>query len=126
MLIQNIGNMGQDMRAGNSAHAPVPVDTAQHTETLPQPAAQATPAVKATGKLTSSELQNMVDGINRTMKQMNNTLQFSVDQESQRTVIKVLDSETGDVIRQFPSDEALAISQSIEQLRQGILLKQKA
>jgi len=37
-----------------------------------------------------------------------------------------VDTETGDVIRQFPSEDMLAISRSIDRFQQGLLLKQKA
>lgn len=40
-------------------------------------------------------------------------LQFSVDQESGRTVVTVRDRSTGEVIRQIPDAEALRIAQSI-------------
>ncbi|MBZ0068923.1 MAG: flagellar protein FlaG, partial [Thiobacillus sp.] len=38
----------------------------------------------------------------------------------------MLDTSTGQLIRQYPSEEALAISRGIEQFQQGLLLKQKA
>jgi len=69
----------------------------------------------------------VVDDINRTMKSMNKNLEFSVDKDSNRTVVNMVDVDTGEVIRQFPSEEALAISRSIdEQLKQGMFIKQKA
>jgi hypothetical protein len=40
--------------------------------------------------------------------------------------VKMLDTSTGQLIRQYPSEEALAISRGIEQFQQGLLLKQKA
>jgi len=68
----------------------------------------------------------VVDGINKTLLQSNKNIQFSVDSDTKKTVIKLTDTETGDVIRQYPSKEALAIAQSIDQIQQGLLLKQKA
>jgi flagellar protein FlaG len=108
----------------------VSVDTAQITDTAPTTAApqpvESAVSSKPVAKPTTAQLQGVVDDINRTMKSMNKNLEFSVDKESNRTVVKMLDSETGEVIRQFPSEEALGIAQSIEQMRQGMLLKQKA
>lgn len=72
------------------------------------------------------KLQNIVDGINRALKQADKNLEFSIDEDTKKAVIKLVDSETGDVIREFPSKEALAISHAIEQMQQGLLLKQKA
>ncbi|QLQ02359.1 MAG: flagellar protein FlaG [Thiobacillus sp.] len=41
-------------------------------------------------------------------------------------MVKMVDTSTGQLIRQFPSEETLAISRGIEQFQQGLLLKQKA
>lgn len=37
-------------------------------------------------------------------------LEFSIDEDSGRNVVKVIDSDSGDVIRQFPSEEVLKLS----------------
>jgi flagellar protein FlaG len=37
-----------------------------------------------------------------------------------------MDSSTGEVIRQYPSEETLAISRNIEHFQQGLLLTKKA
>ena len=47
------------------------------------------------------------------------TVNFSVEQELDRVVIKVMDSETKSVIRQIPSEELIAINKRIQALRQG-------
>lgn len=47
----------------------------------------------------------------------NRQLDFSVDEDSQRRVIRVLDGETGDVIRQIPSDEVLKLAERIKELQ---------
>ena len=53
------------------------------------------------------------------------SLAFSVEQLSGKTVVKVTDSETGQVLRQIPSDEMLSLAQTINSM-QGLLLSQKA
>ncbi|MGJ7914687.1 flagellar protein FlaG [Massilia sp. LXY-6] len=52
-------------------------------------------------------------------------LRFSIDEESGKTVVKIVDSATQEVLRQFPSAEALALSHSIDKM-QGLLLREKA
>ncbi|MDO8292489.1 MAG: flagellar protein FlaG [Gallionella sp.] len=76
----------------------------------------------------SGQLQNAVDGINLAMRQANQNLEFSVDTSTNKPVVKMVDTQTGDLIRQFPSEETLAIARSIDQFlqRQGLLLSQKA
>lgn len=72
------------------------------------------------------ELKVAVDAINQSMQQSNLNLQFSVDNSSQKTVVKMVDTSTGELIRQFPTEATLAISQQIEQFQQGLLLTQQA
>lgn len=54
-----------------------------------------------------------------------NALSFSLDEEAGRLVIKITDAETGEVIRQIPPEEAVAIARSLEKL-EGLLLPQQA
>ena len=56
---------------------------------------------------------------------MANNLQFTVDEDTGIDVVKVVDTDTKEVIRQFPSEEILAIAKAIDQL-QGLLVKDKA
>jgi flagellar protein FlaG len=72
------------------------------------------------------QLQNAVDDINKAFQQSNRNLQFTIDTDTKKSVVKLVDTETGDVIRQFPSEEAIAISKAIERIQQGLLLRQKA
>lgn len=54
-------------------------------------------------------------------------LQFTVDDSTEQTVIRVVDSQTNELIRQIPSDEALAISRHVQDfLANGDLLNVRA
>jgi flagellar protein FlaG len=70
-------------------------------------------------------LDKAVSDINKFLKPINSSIEFSIDQESGRTLVKVIDTDTKDVLRQFPSKEALAISQELGKL-QGLLVREKA
>ncbi|MDZ4254287.1 MAG: flagellar protein FlaG [Sulfuritalea sp.] len=75
----------------------------------------------------SQQLQSAVTAINRVMQLSNRDLKFTVDPATKEPVVQVVDTETGDLIRQIPSKEALAIASSIDQFLQlGVLLRQKA
>ena len=63
---------------------------------------------------TREALQTTVDNLNQYAQSLKRNLQFSVDEESDRTVIRVVDSETKQVIRQIPSEEMLSISRRTE------------
>jgi flagellar protein FlaG len=56
---------------------------------------------------------------------MSSDLKFTVDEETGIQVVKVVDTETKDVIRQFPAEEVLAIAQALDKL-QGLIIHQKA
>ena len=43
------------------------------------------------------------------MSEMNRGLEFSVDEDSGRDVIKVIDKESGETVKQFPSEQVLDI-----------------
>lgn len=52
-------------------------------------------------------------------------ISFSVDQVSGVQVVKIMDSQSNEVIRQFPSKEAIEIARALDKL-QGLLIKDKA
>jgi flagellar protein FlaG len=51
-------------------------------------------------------------------------LAFSIDEATEKTVVRVTDASTGELIRQIPSEEVLAIARSLDKF-QGLLLKQE-
>ncbi|RFP08501.1 flagellar biosynthesis protein FlaG [Duganella sp. BJB488] len=68
------------------------------------------------------QLKNSVDAINRFLK-VNSEVQFSIDDSSGQSVIKVVDTETHKVLRQFPSEQTLEIGKDLE-TKKGLLLKE--
>ncbi|BBI98787.1 flagellar protein [Ferrigenium kumadai] len=132
MLIQNVSNMAQAPQPARLASdgGPVAVVAAPSNVQTPPAVSLELPQTAVTPvadqQATAAQLQNVVDGINKALKQSNKNLEFSIDSDTNRSIVKLVDSETGDVIRQFPSEEALAISKSIDRIQQGLLLKQQA
>ncbi|MFO1376440.1 MAG: flagellar protein FlaG [Steroidobacteraceae bacterium] len=57
------------------------------------------------------DLSRMVEKLNEFLRQSARHLQFRYDDSSGRTVITVVDAANGDVIRQIPSDELLALAE---------------
>jgi flagellar protein FlaG len=72
-----------------------------------------------------SNLQAAVEKIQEFVSKAASDIKFSIDEDSGRTVVKVIDRETQDVIRQIPSKEMLDLAQALDKL-QGLLIKQKA
>ncbi len=127
MLIQNISSAASAPGfTSNSGPVPVAAPRTQAAPVeLPQVAVKAVPAQQS-AQQTASDLKSAVDSINREMKQSNSNIEFSIDKDTKQTVVKVVESQTGKVIRQFPSEEILAVSRMIGEAHRGLLLKQKA
>lgn len=52
-------------------------------------------------------------------------ISFSIDEESGMRIVKILDTQSKEVIRQFPSEEAVALALALDKI-QGLLIKDKA
>jgi len=91
-------------------------------EGLAQPRAQAD---QAAPEPSIEDLKSAVGDINNTIQSLVSHLEFSVDTDTGRNVVKVVDMRTDEVIRQFPSHEALAIAKALDSF-QGLLLRDKA
>ena len=72
-----------------------------------------------------TELGNVVADLNKVAQANAQGVRFSVDEDTGRTVVKVVDTQTDTVLRQIPSMEALKLWRSIEQM-QGVMLRDKA
>lgn len=92
---------------------------------VPKPVVQEAKAVKPTGEATSGQLQEAVKTINDAFKHSNINMEFQIDSDTKQTVVKMVDGATGELLRQYPSEEAIAISKSINKMQSGILLRQK-
>ncbi len=53
------------------------------------------------------------------------TIEFSLDQESKRMIVKVVDTATQKVLRQIPNEEVMAMSRTLDKL-QGLVIRQTA
>lgn len=102
--------------------ARVPQDSAA----APVQALQTAQAVTSPSKTEASrqQVEEAVKSVNEFLQPINNSIRFSVDDETGISVIKVIDVTTKDVIRQFPSEEMLSIAKAIDQMK-GLLVQQK-
>ena len=71
------------------------------------------------------QVQKVVESLKQLVEnKAPNSLQFSVDDSTGKTIVRITDAETGEMIRQIPSEELLAIARSLDKA-QGMLLKQE-
>ena len=94
--------------------------TSVETTSKPTPAPK---RVKQGGEK-SREYEKEMTEIHRVLKENlkidNFKLNFSIDRETRTVVVRVIDKETGEVIREVPPSEILAIAKEMEKMR-GIL-----
>lgn len=108
-------------------------DTGNFSVDLPSVAARqaATPVQTVNAVQQSAQVPDLdkvddaVKNINEALKSLSRNLEFSIDSDSNRSIVKVVDHETKEVIRQMPTPEALEIAKALDRV-QGLLIRQKA
>jgi flagellar protein FlaG len=73
------------------------------------------------GRFLPQAVSEAVSSLNDYVQQVNRTLQFSVDERSGQTIIRVMDAETREVIRQIPPEEVLALARHLGEGRGGLV-----
>jgi len=68
------------------------------------------------------QLQDALGSMNEYVQNVKRDLQFSVDQELNQTVIKVVDSASGELIRQIPEDIFLELARKVKETGEMNLL----
>jgi len=65
---------------------------------------------------------------NSILQATNRDLEFQVDESTKKVVVKIVDSKTGDVVRQVPSEDMLAFIKRMQDLEgnNGAMLQDKA
>ena len=88
--------------------------------------AQSLPAINTDLEPVSDEnVQKAVDQIQNFTDKVARNLKFSIDEDTGKTVVKLLDTQTQEVIRQFPTEEAISIARTLDKV-QGLLFSDKA
>lgn len=92
---------------------------------LPPPPGSAASQAQSNTRAAQSapgELVKPIQRINEAMRRYG--VEFHLQEFGGRVVTRIVDRESGDVIRQIPSEEVLRIAESLEQL-QGRLIQQQ-
>ncbi len=105
MPIQTIGNIGPLALRSNRDGPEAPA-----SRSAPSPVEQAD----------DDALARAVEAVNKMLDPMARGLQFSVDASTGKTVVKLVDKETNEVLREMPSREMLAIARALDRV-QGLL-----
>ena len=94
------------------------VSKAASTEIKPSAVNEVTKPTREVVAKAAEQIQNFVNSMGR-------NLSFSIDSTTGYHVVRVTNPETGDVVRQLPTEELIRIAQSFAQLN-AALVHQKA
>jgi len=123
MSVESVGNT---TAAVQSTQATSPsIERQEKTERIVQNV-QAESQATDTKEVDKVELQDAVQKLNDfTSNNTQRNLSFSLDDDTQEMVVTVRDTMTLEVIKQMPTEEALAVAKQIESML-GLILNDKA
>ena len=85
----------------------------------------ASKSTNATAPASREDLSAAVKKMNESLPASAQSLQFSIDEDSKDIVVKVIDQNTKEVVRQIPTEEALDIAKSLDMMR-GLVIRETA
>jgi len=72
--------------------------------------------VPASSQMTSQDVMEVLDSFQDMSKTIQTKLNFTVHEENNEIIIKVIDKESNQLIRQFPSDEMLNLQDKMRDM----------
>ena len=79
----------------------------------------AAPAPILAGSKKERGLEQALRSVSGYVQNISRELNFSVDEELNRTVVTVLDEESGEVIRQIPTEDMLELAKHISEIQKS-------
>lgn len=101
----------KDAQPAASAPAPAKPQAAEGGKGLPPAGNKPPPARHATPAMT---MERAVEQIRSYLRDSQRQLDFQFDESSGRTIIKVINPVSGEVIRQIPSEEVLQLAAALD------------
>lgn len=78
-----------------------------------------------TSDIKPEQVKEAVNQIQQFTQALTQNLKFSIDEDTGKTVVKIVDAQTQEVIRQMPSEEAIKIASALGKI-QGLLFNGQA
>mgnify|MGYP003572111262 CR=1 FL=1 len=83
-------------------------------------------SIKSDSQPNISDLHNLVDKANQALPVNSSNLKFSVAEGTNINVVRIEDTETGELIRQIPSETMVALARALSEAQQGTMVEEKA
>jgi len=105
--------MSADLSVLPTGQRSIEVKSAPRSEgrQAPAPAQRA----QAEKEVSAAEARKAVAAANDQLQQINSELTFQLDNDTGRVVVKLIDRNTREVLRQMPTKEALAIARALSE-----------
>jgi flagellar protein FlaG len=121
----NTSQVGQDFAVPRVDIAPDSARTNRATEDTLAAAQQQTQDFSVSAEIekpeslnvSAEQIETAVAQLSEFVQTNSRQLNFSVDEGSNKQVVKVTDAETGKIIRQIPSEEVLKLSERLQELQ---------
>ncbi|MDO8651496.1 MAG: flagellar protein FlaG [Undibacterium sp.] len=123
MTIDQLTATGQTGAAAQASAERTPSISLSHV--VSDKSMHTSPLSPAAKPVDTALLKKSVAAINDFVQPHLGNIEFSLDDDSGKTLLKIIDKETNTVLMQFPSKEALALSQNIGNLK-GFFIKDSA
>jgi len=68
-----------------------------------------------TKSISKDDIKSLVEKLNSSISTLNDSVKFSYSEDAKALVVKVIDSKTGQVIRQIPPEELIKLEASLSQ-----------
>jgi flagellar protein FlaG len=94
-------------------------------ETGASDGAKANAAPKAAGELSAAKTRALATELNKALEQVEGNYSVSVDDDTGMMVVRITDTETGDIVKQVPPQQVLDVSVSVEKIV-GLLVNDQA
>ena len=69
------------------------------------------------GRIDDDALKSMVKDANQALLENHSELHFVIEGDPQRLVVKLVDTESQKVLRQFPSQEMMVVARNLDRLK---------
>ncbi len=83
------------------------------------------PAVDGEAVEAAADIRRAIGELTEVLRTTSIGLRFEIDDVTNRVVTKVIDKETGELIRQMPTEEVLRFARALDRL-QGVFVRQAA
>lgn len=95
--------------------------TVQAVQALDKADANSSAVAEQASALNAEQLEELAEQMGSFVGSFNSNLKFSVDEDSGRNVVTVIDTKSGDTIRQIPTEELLDVIARLAEASSGLI-----